>query len=102
MSSALSKDADGFAATIAMGGSIRLTKGAGQTIFRTQGGGVLTAGLNRKGQLGRQTEGLDYGGVSPRSPKSTQAAPPSEALRVFDQQAEPFQLWPVPHEGQIS
>lgn len=75
-------------ATISMGGSLRLTKAAGHLIAVSQGGQCCSAGFNRSGQLARETCFINYGSVSPRSPRNTSVASP-EAIEAFDQQAVP-------------
>lgn len=79
------------AASISLGGMCQLVKGAGHMLIGTQAGEARSVGLNRSGQLGRETVQLDYGNISPRSPKnrSSKAAVDPEAIQVFNQQANP-------------
>ena len=54
---------------VSVGGTMQSSKGAGHVAVIADHGSTWSFGLNRNGQLGRTTPEIDYGGISPRSPK---------------------------------
>lgn len=46
--------------------AVNLTKGAGHLLILLDDSSLYTCGMNRNGQLGRETSEVDYGSISPR------------------------------------
>ena len=96
--------ASGLGSHLALGGGKRLTKGAGHGLYLTREGGLWSAGLNRHGQLGRETAPVDYGCVSPRSSKGSaggnKASQSDEVASVYDTQATPTAIDGAAHGGE--
>lgn len=77
---------------VSIGGTVQLTKGAGHVTVITNDGETLSFGLNRNGQLGRDTMEVNYGSISPRSPKQVDrvhSVVSDEAREAWMQQCNP-------------
>merc|ERR1712146_62915 len=55
-------------------------------VVLSEGGQLFSMGMNRNGQLGRETPDVNYGAISPRSPKSK---PVPEARHAWNVQSTP-------------